>query len=183
MSTLFEMTPNNEDIFNMTVPSGEPCGCYDKRGCLDSMFCSCECACCLVQRQVDAAKTCFTCRKHKAVQWIGYYDSNGDESIRRICIDCYRTHLIGCGLLEPIEEEEEEEERENSTDSDSDSEDGYYWRVGKDGRIEYMDDEHDYDPREEQFREEWEAMDEEERRDATEAYYRWQDEGSPCGGI
>ena len=173
------MTPNNEDIFNMTVPSGEPCGCYDKRGCLDSMYCSCECACCLVQRQVDAAKTCFTCRKHKAVQWIDYADLNGDESVRRVCIDCYRTYLVGCGVLDPIEEEEENEEQSE----DSDSEDGCYWRMDKDGRIEYMDDEHDYDPREEQFQEEWGAMDEEERRDALEAYYKWVDYGSPTDGI
>ncbi len=86
-------------------------------------------------------------------------------------------YQIENGLLDPIPEEEEEE-RENSTDSDSDSdsEDGCYWRVDKDGRIEYRDDdEHDYDPRDEQFQEEWDAMDDEERRDAWKAYHRWQD--------
>ena len=110
--------------------------------------------------------------------------------MRRVCVDCFRTYLIDYGLLPPIDEVEEEEERkeeeevENEEQSeDSDSDDGYYWRMDKDGRIEYMDDEHDYDPREEQFREEWEAMDEEERRDAREAYYKWLDEGSPTGGI
>lgn len=168
----------------MAVPDGQPCGCYDNRGCLDSMYCSCECACCLVQRQVDAAKICFTCRKHKAIQWIEYTDLRGDESIRRVCIDCYRTYLVGCGLLEPIEEEEEVEEENEEQSEDSDSDDGYYWRMDKDGRIEYRDDdEHDYDPREEQFREEWEAMDEEERRDAWESYHYWQENRSPNGGI
>ncbi len=175
MTTLFEMTPSHEDIFNMTVPSGEPCGCYDNRGCLDSMYCSCECTCCLAQRLIDANRTCSACKKHKAIQWIEYEDLNGDESLHKVCVDCFRTHLIGQGLLEPIEEEDEEEEED---DEDSDSEDGYYYRVTAGGRIEYRDDdEHEYDPAELAAQEAWESMDDEERREYWETYHYWQDNG------
>jgi len=107
---------------------------------------------------------------------------DGDEALHKVCIDCFVSYQIERGVLEPIPEsdEEEEEERENSTDSDSDSEDGYYWRVDKDGRIEYRDDdEHDYDPREEQAREEWDAMDEEERREFWKAYHYFEENGRP----
>lgn len=166
----------------MTVPSGEPCGCYDNRGCLDSMYCSCECKCCLVQRQLDANRTCHACKKHKALFWIEYTDLDGDEATHKVCIGCFVVHQIENGLLDPIPEEEEEEERENSTDSDSDcdSGDGYYWRIDKDGRIEYRDeDEHDYDPREEEAREMWDAMDDEERREYWEAYHYFEENGPP----
>ena len=174
MTTLFEMTPTNEDIFNMTVPSGEPCGCYENRGCLVSMYCSCECTCCLVQRLVDASKTCYTCRQHKAVKWIEYTDLNGDESMRRVCIDCYRTHLVDTGLLEPIEEDEDEED----IDSDTESEADYYYRVTAGGRIEYRDEEPEIDPADEAAQEAWYAMDDEERRDYWEAYWYRVENGS-----
>jgi len=89
----------------MVVPDGEPCGCYENRGCLDSMYCSCECKCCLVQRLVDSNRTCYSCRSNRAAHWIEYEDMDGDETIQKVCIDCHQKHLIFKGILEPIDEE------------------------------------------------------------------------------
>jgi hypothetical protein len=88
MNTLFEMTPTNEDIFNMTVPLGEACGCYDNRGCMDSMYCSCECEACLIQRLVDANEICHACRSRTVAECVACETENGDDEFRFVCTHC-----------------------------------------------------------------------------------------------
>jgi hypothetical protein len=141
MTELFEAHPTTNMFINMVVPDGEPCGCYENRGCLDSMYCSCECKCCLVQRLVDASRICYTCRKNHAAHWIEYEDINGDDVINKICNDCHQKDLIFKGLLEPIDEDCDTEEDEqlcirDEEDGDEDDSDADRDRDSDGGSID-----------------------------------------------
>lgn len=75
------------------VDVGEPCGCIVKQGCMDSMYCSCSCTNCLIQRQVDADIRCGACRIGKSVQFVELTDVYGDLSITSLCNLCHETVL------------------------------------------------------------------------------------------
>lgn len=72
----------------MTVPLGEPCGCYDNRGCLDSAFCACECEPCRIQRGVDAYEICYMCRSGTVTECVMVDDEFGEDTCRFLCTDC-----------------------------------------------------------------------------------------------
>ncbi len=75
------------------VDAGEPCGCIVKQGCMDSMYCSCSCTNCLIQRQVDAKIRCGACRNGKSVQFVELTDVYGDLTITSLCNSCHETVL------------------------------------------------------------------------------------------
>lgn len=80
---------------NMTVPEGEPCGCHDNRGCFESMYCSCDCTECLIQRRVDAGLTCASCKKKPALFTVDYPDISGDMLYgQNICKGCFRIYCL-----------------------------------------------------------------------------------------
>ena len=104
----------------MVVPDGEPCGCLNKQGCLDSMFCSCECANCMIQRRVDAGLTCYTCRMNCAQHFVDIPDYDGSWSHRDICSKCFKVYRAEMGFLdEDVEDDEEPETPDNLTELSS----------------------------------------------------------------
>lgn len=75
------------------VDVGEPCGCIFNQGCMDSMYCSCACVKCLIQRQVDANIRCGACRIGKSVQFVELTDVFGEQMFTSLCKGCHETVL------------------------------------------------------------------------------------------
>lgn len=90
MTDIFEMMPTTEDIFRLAVPYGEPCGCYENRGCLESIYCSCECDKCSIQRRVDAGVLCSTCRVNQPHHHIEIENGLGETEFHFVCTDCFK---------------------------------------------------------------------------------------------
>ncbi len=101
------MTLTNEDIFNMTVPLGEACGCYEDRGCLDSIYCTCNCKCCHIQRDVDADIICGACRNGAAVHSVNLTNYLGDDEFKQVCESCYKTYRAELGYNDYVEDVED----------------------------------------------------------------------------
>lgn len=90
---------NAPEMINMMVPEGEPCGCQDERGCFDTMYCSCDCYACLIERRVFAGLTCASCKKGDALFYVDYPDINGDMLYgQRICKGCFKIYCTHFGV-------------------------------------------------------------------------------------